>query len=209
MIDGHKLIMSLNDWWYSSFGYEETEESKAIKKVIDEVEKYVEQAEQTEPQTNADQHIQRIEYVENAQRCRKCKHIESEYLTPIASDGCCYTYVICTASECKFEPKDEPSNSEIPNNCEPQPCEWCKFYDGESCFSQEPCKVMLYFKTEPQTVSLTSAHISGDIYHKVKDEPQTDEDCDYCKMTHKYWYEHCDICKRKPKDEPQIDCAWK
>lgn len=51
MIDGHKLIMSLNDWWYSSFGYEETEESKAIKEVIDEVEKYVEQAEQTEPQT--------------------------------------------------------------------------------------------------------------------------------------------------------------
>ena len=50
MIDGYKLIMSLNDWWYSSFGYEETEESKAIKKVIDEVEKYVEQAEQTEPQ---------------------------------------------------------------------------------------------------------------------------------------------------------------
>ena len=51
MLDGYKLIMSLNDWWYSSFGYEETEESKAIKKVIDKVEKYVEQAEQTEPQT--------------------------------------------------------------------------------------------------------------------------------------------------------------
>jgi len=34
---------------------------------------------------------------------------------------------------------------------EPQPCEWCKFYDGENCFSQEPCKVMLYFKDEPQT----------------------------------------------------------
>ena len=34
---------------------------------------------------------------------------------------------------------------------EPQPCEWCKFYDGENCFSQEPCKVMLYLKTEPQT----------------------------------------------------------
>ena len=34
---------------------------------------------------------------------------------------------------------------------EPKPCEWCKFYDGENCFSQEPCKVMLYFKTEPQT----------------------------------------------------------
>jgi len=36
----------------------------------------------------------------------------------------------------------------------------------------------------------------------IKDEPTT-EDCDYCKMTHKYWYEHCGICKHKPKDEPQ------
>ena len=66
---------------------------------------------------------------------------------------------------------------------EPKPCEWCNFYDGENCFSQVPCKVMLYFKTEPldkdinvrskdepHTVSLTSAHISGDIYHKVKAE---------------------------------------
>lgn len=33
---------------------------------------------------------------------------------------------------------------------EPKPCEWCKFYDGENCFSQEPCNMMLYFKTEPQ-----------------------------------------------------------
>ena len=43
--------------------------------------------------------------------------------------------------------------SEKPNNCEdkPQPCKWCKFFDGENCFSQEPCKVMLYFKDEPQT----------------------------------------------------------
>ena len=40
----------------------------------------------------------------------------------------------------RLEPKDEP-----------KPCEWCKFYDGENCFSQEPCKVMLYFKNEPQT----------------------------------------------------------
>ena len=45
----------------------------------------------------------------------------------------------------------EPNSSEKPNNCEPKPCEWCKFYDGENCFSQEPCKVMLYFKDEPQT----------------------------------------------------------
>ena len=34
---------------------------------------------------------------------------------------------------------------------EPKPCEWCKFYNGENCCSQEPCKVMLYFKDEPQT----------------------------------------------------------
>lgn len=41
MIDGNALVMSLTDWWYSSFGQEETEESKAIKTVVDEVEKYV------------------------------------------------------------------------------------------------------------------------------------------------------------------------
>ena len=38
-IDGNKLMMSLNDWWYSSFGYdEETEDSKAIKTVVDKIE---------------------------------------------------------------------------------------------------------------------------------------------------------------------------
>lgn len=41
MIDGNALIMSLTDWWYSTFREEETEESKAIKTVVDEVEKYV------------------------------------------------------------------------------------------------------------------------------------------------------------------------
>ena len=62
----------------------------------------------TEPQTNADQHVQRVEYVENVKRCRKCKHIESEHQTPIASDGKRYTYVVCTAKECNYEPKTEP-----------------------------------------------------------------------------------------------------
>jgi len=39
-IDGNKLMMLLNDWWYSSFGYdEETEDSKAIKTVMDKIEK--------------------------------------------------------------------------------------------------------------------------------------------------------------------------
>ena len=73
MIDGHKLIMSLNDWWYSSFGYEETEESKAIKKVIDEVEKYVENADRkTEPQTERP--------CDNCQEfdCYGCEHKQTE-----------------------------------------------------------------------------------------------------------------------------------
>ena len=41
LIDGNKIIMSLADWWYSSFRQEETKESKAIKKVMDQVEKMV------------------------------------------------------------------------------------------------------------------------------------------------------------------------
>lgn len=87
-------------------------------------------------------------------------------------------------------------------------CDTCKLKDTtEWCKRQEVCRA-----------------------YQPKDEPQTDEDCDYCKMTHKHWYEHCDICKRKPKyepqtetstnsekvqlkgqltDEPQMDCPWK
>ena len=42
MIDGNALVMWLTDWWYSSFGQEETEESKLIREVLDEVVKYVE-----------------------------------------------------------------------------------------------------------------------------------------------------------------------
>lgn len=39
-IDENKLMMLLNDWWYSSFGYDEgTEDSKVIKTVMDEIEK--------------------------------------------------------------------------------------------------------------------------------------------------------------------------
>lgn len=37
-IDGDKLMMHLADWWYSSFGQDETEEAKAIKAVMDEIE---------------------------------------------------------------------------------------------------------------------------------------------------------------------------
>ena len=37
-IDGDKLMMWLADWWYSSFGHVETDESKAIKSVLDKIE---------------------------------------------------------------------------------------------------------------------------------------------------------------------------
>ena len=74
-------------------------------------------------------------------------------------DDCLYTdtcdskefFYACTskATISKMEQVDKDIN--VRSKDEPQPCEWCKFYDGENCFSQEPCKVMLYFKTEPQT----------------------------------------------------------
>ena len=103
--------------------------------------------------------------------CYNCKRYETE--------GECI--------ECHYEPKDEP-----------KPCEWCKFYDGENCFSQEPCKVMLYFKTEPQT----------------------ERKCIDCKFLtyrfNKVWCDikcdnpHDEVCDRyKLKDEPQTDCAWR
>lgn len=38
-IDGDRLMMHLTDWWYSSFGQSETDESKAIKTVMDKIEK--------------------------------------------------------------------------------------------------------------------------------------------------------------------------
>ena len=37
-IDGDRLMMHLTDWWYSSFGQAETDESKAIKSVLDKIE---------------------------------------------------------------------------------------------------------------------------------------------------------------------------
>ena len=41
LIDAEKLMMSLADWWYSSFGEEETDEAKAIRKVLDTVEQSI------------------------------------------------------------------------------------------------------------------------------------------------------------------------
>ena len=44
----------------------------------------------------------------------------------------------------------------------------CHLYPNEGVCNN--CK--LWYEDKSQTVSLTSAHISGDIYHKAKDEPQ-------------------------------------
>ena len=64
------------------------------------------------PQTdcNANQCVQRVEYIGDIEkkRCRTCKHFGSEFHTPISSNGTYYPYVICTAKECHYEPKDEP-----------------------------------------------------------------------------------------------------
>ena len=40
-IDGDNLMMSLADWWYSSFGQEETKEAEAIRKVMNAVEESI------------------------------------------------------------------------------------------------------------------------------------------------------------------------
>ncbi len=43
LIDADKLMMSLADWWYSSFGQEETDEAKAIRAVMQQVEKSIDE----------------------------------------------------------------------------------------------------------------------------------------------------------------------
>lgn len=60
-------------------------------------------------QTNANQCVQRVEYIGDIEkkRCRTCKHFESEFHTPISSDGTYYPYVVCTAKECHYESEDE------------------------------------------------------------------------------------------------------
>ena len=43
LIDADKLMMPLADWWYSSFGQEETDEAKAIRAVMQQVEKSIDE----------------------------------------------------------------------------------------------------------------------------------------------------------------------
>ena len=69
-------------------------------------------AEADTPQTerNANQCVQRVEYIGDIEkkRCRTCRHFDSEFHTPISSDGTYYPYVICTAKECHYESVDTP-----------------------------------------------------------------------------------------------------
>ena len=41
IVDADKLMMSLADWWYSSFGEKETDEAKAIRTVVDKIEQSI------------------------------------------------------------------------------------------------------------------------------------------------------------------------
>ena len=109
-------------------------------------------------------------------------------MTEKGCDNCYYTYFDEKAYPCSLcirgiERTDQwqPSKkTKADRKTEPKPCEWCKFYDGENCFSQEPCKVMLYLKTEPQTVdwgkrepcTLELFDDDGN-YIEPKTEPQT------------------------------------
>ena len=43
LIDADKLMMSLADWWYAIFGQEETDEAKAIRAVMRQVEKSIDE----------------------------------------------------------------------------------------------------------------------------------------------------------------------
>lgn len=48
LIDADALMMSLADWWCSSFGEKETEDAKAIHAVMDKVEEYIQSSAQLE-----------------------------------------------------------------------------------------------------------------------------------------------------------------
>ena len=116
--------------------------------------------------------IERLEYL----KAKAQIALEQEVSDWIAED------VLGTieAYDMAIEALQTESNSEKPNNCEdePQPCEWCKFYDGEKCFSQEPCKVMLYLKVEPTISKMEQVDKDINVRSKwevpPKVEPQTE-----------------------------------
>ena len=102
-------------------------------------------------------------------------------MTEKGCDNCYYTYFDEKAYPCSLcirgiERTDmwQPSKK---TKTEPQPCEWCKFSDGDNCFSQEPCKVMLYLKTEPQT----EVRYSDNTDYQGAVDYVTDTDCSWKK----------------------------
>ena len=99
-----------NDAFYCACGAKADRKTEPTISKMEQVDKDINVRSKDEPQPNADQHVQRIEYVGNDEksRCWTCKHFERMHETPISSDGSYYTYVVCTAKECKYEPKDEP-----------------------------------------------------------------------------------------------------
>ena len=102
-------------------------------------------------------------------------------MTEKGCDNCYYSYFDEKAYPCSLcirgiERTDQWQPSKK-TKAEPQPCEWCKFSDGENCFSQEPCKVMLYLKTEPQT----EARYSDNTDYQGAVDYVTDTDCSWKK----------------------------
>lgn len=80
-IDSKGLMISLSDWWYSSFGLDETEESKAIKRVMDKVEKYID----AQPTADAVKVI----------RCKDCKYRSKEWFEDKRFKGGGYWLFVC------------------------------------------------------------------------------------------------------------------
>ena len=185
MIDGHKLILHLNDWWYSSFGYEETEESKAIKKVIDEVERYVEQDRKTEPMKSTDY-------------CKICNHKGCETCAADGSNPYCvpsrYEPKKKSCADCEYHDWEVDEHigfrdicngiGKCPNKTEPQKeVTACPIIDDDAWIYEEYRKGVDYAwsiaqKVFDSTVTFYEAEdvakqIDKDINVRSKTEPQT------------------------------------
>ncbi len=115
-------------------------------------------------------------------------------------------------------PKDNMFQPKVAEQTEPQTCEWCKFFDGENCYSQEPCKA----KTEPQTERYcTNCKHNGVIEdYECREchgmdkhefiEPQTELtakclDCINARACKEHHWEGCRYESRSEWDEPQTE----
>ena len=217
MIDGYKLMMSLNDWWYSSFGYKETEESKAIKAVLDKVAEYVEQAEQTEPQTDCyvsdlckhygDKQIcgrcrsrNLFCEAEPQPRCPKCGKIG--YIRSLESMGVklkIFDEYKWKCTNCnkyfKEEPKDKPQTERIKTL---DYCDICNHKGCDNCVANNLDDYCVPSGYEPTTQTETQ----NSNFTFEKDECAKE----YEELGLK---ELKELINADRKDEPHTDCAWK